>query len=69
MAKEEKPKPKRGRGNPTPPKIGPRLPDAGRGDLHNPAAPKCGQRYVDRYGFEKKCGKRGLHRKHGPGRG
>lgn len=67
MAKEEKPKPKRG--NPTKPLIGPRLPDAGRGDLHNPKAPKCGQPYRDRYGIERKCGKRGRHLKHGPGKG
>jgi hypothetical protein len=50
------------------PFIGPRLPDAGRGDLHDPSKPKCGARYLQN-GIEKKCGKRGRHLKHGPGRG
>lgn len=56
------------RGNPKKPLIGPKLPDAGRGDLHDPRKPKCGASYLHR-GIEKKCGKRGLHVKHGPGRG
>jgi hypothetical protein len=59
---------KRGRGNPTPRFIGPKLPDAGRGDLHDPSKPKCNQPYQFK-GIWKKCGKRGRHLKHGPGKG
>jgi hypothetical protein len=59
---------KRGRGNPTPKFIGPKLPDAGRGDLHDPSKPKCNEPYKFK-GVWKRCGKRGRHLKHGPGKG
>lgn len=65
MADDKK---KRGRGNPTPKFIGPKLPDAGRGDLHDPSKPKCNQPYQFK-GIWRKCGKRGRHLKHGPGKG
>jgi hypothetical protein len=54
------------RGNPTPKSFGPK--DDGR-DLHDPSKPKCNASYRDRWGTEKRCGKRGRHLKHGPGRG
>jgi hypothetical protein len=56
------------RGNPKKPFIGPKLPDAGRGDLHDPRKPKCNQPYK-KNGIWLRCGKRGLHAKHGPGKG
>lgn len=61
------PKKKRGRGNPTPKSIGPKL-EKWR-DLPDPTKPKCNASYRDRWGTEKRCGKRGRHLKHGPGNG
>lgn len=54
---------KRGRGNPRPRAIGPKLPSSG--NLPNPKAPVCGASYKYK-GIEKRCGKRGRHLKHGP---
>lgn len=62
---------KRGRGNPKKPFIGPRLPDAGRGDLPNPRAPYCNKIYNEVRGkssIPMYCGKQGLHIKHGKGK-
>lgn len=58
---------KRGRGNPTPPTFGPKFDK--RKDLPDPSKPKCGKSYKDRYGIERRCGKRGYHFKCGPGKG
>jgi hypothetical protein len=55
------------RGNPKKPFIGPKLPDAGRGDLPNPNAPECGHVWRDSHGKWQRCRKRGRHYKHGKG--
>jgi hypothetical protein len=59
--------PKKKRGNPTPKKFGPKFEK--ERDLHDPSKPKCNASYRDRWGTEKRCGKRGYHWRHGPGRG
>lgn len=64
MADDKK---KRGRGNPTPKSFGPKFDP--RRDLPDPSKPKCNHPYVDRWGKQMRCGKRGYHLKHGPGKG
>lgn len=54
------------RGNPRKRELGPK--DDKRRDLHDPSKPKCGASYKSQ-GIEKRCGKRGRHLKHGPGKG
>lgn len=48
--------------------IGPVKPDP-RLDRPDPSKPKCNQLYQDRYFKWHRCGKRGYHWKHGPGKG
>lgn len=54
---------KRGRGNPRKRFIGPKLP--GSGYLPDPKKPVCNASYIDRWGKEKRCKRRGRHLKHG----
>lgn len=58
-------KKKRGPGNPSKPKLGPRFDK--RKDLPDPSKPECGHKWRDGHGIWQTCRKRGYHWKHGKG--